>query len=145
MGHPDDEALQSALAECLAAFASKGLDGLEAVLAEHPERADVLRARMDELVRLESRCCSFLTFSIHASPALTLRLTGSQDAKRFLTSEFGLGSAQHPLRTKRGRFPVSQCPSNLYSPRYFPAFVDPFVLEPGIETLGHLGHQDRHG
>ncbi len=51
---------------------------------------------LDELVRLESCCCSFLTFSIHVSPALALRITGSQEAKRFLTNEFGLGERSAP-------------------------------------------------
>ncbi len=68
------------------------LDGYDVVISSTAMPAVLL----DELVRLESRCCSFLTFSIHASPALTLRITGSQDAKRFLTSEFGLGKRSAP-------------------------------------------------
>ena len=44
---------------------------------------------LDELIRLESRCCSFLTFSIQVNPALTLRITGNPEAKRFLAGEFG--------------------------------------------------------
>ena len=54
------------------------------------------RNHVEELTRLEARCCAFLSFSLTAdSESLSLRITGGSDAKRFLAREFGL-AAQDP-------------------------------------------------
>lgn len=53
----------------------------------------IRRQHVEELVRLEVRCCAFLRFSIvTGSDSLALRITGGSEAKSFLASEFGLGT-----------------------------------------------------